>query len=61
MYIVTVIIFKYETESANSKLQFDKYVMLGYKITSVICNYGLVGEWGCNFLAAGGIDRIFSL
>jgi hypothetical protein len=61
MYIVTVIISKNETESANSKLQFDKYVMLGYKITSVICNYGLVGEGGCNFLAAGGIDRIFSL
>jgi hypothetical protein len=45
----------------NSKLQFDKYWMLGYKITSVIWNYGLLGEGGCNFLAAGGIDRILSL
>jgi hypothetical protein len=61
MYIVTVIIFKNETESADSKLQFDKYLMLGYKITSVICNYGLLGEGGCNFLAAGGINRVFSL
>ena len=54
MYIVTVIIFK-------NKLQFDKNWMLRYKITSVICNYGLLGEGGCNFLAAWGIARVFSL
>jgi hypothetical protein len=50
MYIVTVIIFKNETESADSKLQFDKYSMLGYKITSVFCNYGLIGEGVVTYL-----------
>jgi hypothetical protein len=58
---VTVIIFKNETQSANSKLQFDKSWILGYKITSVIWNYGLLGEGGCNFLAAGGKDKKWML
>ena len=52
MYIDNVIIVQNETEIANCKLQFDQYGILGYKITSLICIYDLLGEVGCNFLAA---------
>jgi hypothetical protein len=52
MYIDNVIIVQNETEIANCKLQFDQYGILGYKIASLICIYDLLGEGGCNFLAA---------